>query len=90
MGLIELGNISWMQVGLMLYQDWKRSRILDSMNQKTCLALWGMSQTGKSTLLSQYLDGRRANGNDSALTWRVFVVAGAMTDKTKTRKENQK
>lgn len=68
----------------------KRSRILDSMNQKTCLALWGMSQTGKSTLLSQYLDGRRANGNDSALTWRVFVVAGAMTDKTKTRKENQK
>ena len=47
----------------------KRSRILDSMNQKTCLALWGMSQTGKSTLLSQYLDGRRANGNDSALTW---------------------
>ena len=23
------------------------------------------------------------------LPWRVFVVAGAMTDKTKTRKENQ-
>lgn len=34
-----------------------------------CIALWGPSQTGKSTLLSRYIDGERADGRDSAMTW---------------------
>lgn len=36
---------------------------------KACIALWGPSQTGKSTMLSRYIDGERADGTDSALTW---------------------
>lgn len=35
-----------------------------------CIALWGPSQTGKSTLLSSYIDGDQPDGTDSALTWR--------------------
>ena len=34
------------------------------------VALWGPSQTGKSTLLSRYIDGEQADGSDSAMTWR--------------------
>lgn len=47
----------------------RREKILDSKGNKSCIALWGMSQTGKSTLLSRYLDGRRVDGSNSALTW---------------------
>lgn len=53
-------------------------RILDrdeairgNINQKACLALWGPSQSGKSTLLSQYIDGQQLDGTDSALTWKT-------------------
>ena len=46
-----------------------RQRIMASQGAKTCVALWGMSQTGKSTLLSSYLDGRRCNGSDGALSY---------------------
>lgn len=47
----------------------RREAILASKDQKACVALWGMSQTGKSTLLSRYLDGKKDDGSDSALTW---------------------
>ena len=36
---------------------------------KACLALWGPSQTGKSTMISRYVDGILDDGGDSALTW---------------------
>lgn len=36
---------------------------------RACIALWGPSQTGKSTLLSRYIDGEKADGTDSAMTW---------------------
>jgi hypothetical protein len=43
-----------------------------------CVALWGPSQAGKSTLLSAYLDQEPSNGLQSALQWHpdepvVFV-----------------
>lgn len=40
-----------------------------SLSTKSTIALWGPSQTGKSTLLSRYLDGNMPDGSDSALTW---------------------
>jgi len=40
-----------------------------SLSSKSTIALWGPSQTGKSTLLSRYLDGDSPDGSDSALTW---------------------
>lgn len=40
-----------------------------SLSSKSTIALWGPSQTGKSTLLSRYLDGDLPDGSDSALTW---------------------
>ncbi len=42
-------------------------RILDSQNRKACVAFWGPSQSGKSSLLSHYIDGR--NDSDLALMW---------------------
>ena len=36
---------------------------------RPCVVLWGPSQTGKSTLLSRYLDYGRSDGSDSPLTW---------------------
>ena len=36
---------------------------------KATIALWGPSQTGKSTLMSRYIDGEECDGSDSALTW---------------------
>ncbi len=52
-------------------------RIKNAENPRTCMALWGPSQTGKSTLLASYIDGpKEAGGEDSdptginsALTW---------------------
>lgn len=40
-----------------------------SLEAKSTVALWGPSQTGKSTLLSRYLDGDTPDGSNSALTW---------------------
>ena len=36
---------------------------------KACLAVWGPSQSGKSTILGRYVDGDHFNGYTSALTW---------------------
>ena len=44
-------------------------KIAANANARPCAAIWGPSQTGKSTLLSQYLDGDQLDGSDSALTW---------------------
>lgn len=47
-----------------------RNRAIQSnVNAKACLALWGPSQTGKSTMMSRYVDGMLDDGSDSALTW---------------------
>ena len=38
--------------------------------QRACLAVWGPSQTGKSTMISDAIDGEDAgDGSHSALTW---------------------
>lgn len=47
----------------------RNKNIKENIDQKACLALWGPSQTGKSTLMSQYIDGNLNDGSDSALTW---------------------
>ena len=47
----------------------RRERILSNGSGRACIALWGPSQTGKSTLLSRYIDGFAEDGSDSALTW---------------------
>ena len=38
-------------------------------SKRACIAVWGPSQTGKSTLLSHYVDGEVPDGSDSAMTW---------------------
>ena len=51
----------------------KLERRLDTIRRnrdaKSCVVLWGPSQTGKSTLLSRYLDCGKPDGADSPLTW---------------------
>lgn len=42
-------------------------RIFDSQNRKACVAFWGPSQSGKSSLLSHYIDGKY--DSDLALMW---------------------
>lgn len=42
-------------------------KTLDSRNQKACVAFWGPSQSGKSSLLSHYIDGDQ--DSDLALNW---------------------
>ncbi len=46
-----------------------RAESIRSNSGRACIALWGPSQTGKSTMLSRYIDGQSADGSDSALTW---------------------
>ena len=43
--------------------------IRSNRDAKPCVVLWGPSQTGKSTLLSRYLDCGESDGADSPLTW---------------------
>ena len=47
----------------------RREAIARNLKGKACIALWGPSQTGKSTMLSRYVDGASLDGVDSALTW---------------------
>ena len=47
----------------------RNEAIQSNANSKACLALWGPSQTGKSTMMSRYIDGIQVDGSDSALTW---------------------
>ena len=47
----------------------RNNAIKNNINQKACLALWGPSQTGKSTMMSRYVDGLEVDGSESALTW---------------------
>ena len=49
----------------------RNESIKNNINQKPTLALWGPSQTGKSTMMSRYLDGESPDGEDSGLTWSI-------------------
>lgn len=40
-----------------------------ALESRSAIAIWGQSQTGKSMLLSRYLDGENPDGTDSALSW---------------------
>jgi hypothetical protein len=66
-----------------------RARAMDraGQNPKPCMAIWGPSQTGKSTLLSGYLDAPDDSlGERSALKWHDaepvrFVVGSDKSDR---------
>ncbi len=47
----------------------RNATIHENINKKACLALWGPSQSGKSTMMSYFVDGNEDDGSDSALTW---------------------
>ncbi len=47
----------------------KSAAIREHFSQKACVALWGPSAAGKSTMLSGFIDGDDEFGRDSALTW---------------------
>ena len=49
--------------------EWRMDAIRRNRDAKPCVVLWGPSQTGKSTLLSRYLDCGKPDGSDSPLTW---------------------
>ena len=62
----------WLDTVMRIVESSRSMRSFTALNaaeQKTCFAIWGQSQAGKSTLLSHYLDGREPDGSDSALTW---------------------
>lgn len=53
-----------------LNEVWERQRAIGkACDGKPCVAFWGPSQSGKSTLLSYYIDGDDPDGADSALSW---------------------
>jgi hypothetical protein len=75
---------SWLDA-LYRVRDGARTIQRGEASAKPCMALWGPSQTGKSTLLSGYLDDPEdARGERSALRWSEnepvrFVVGGDKT-----------
>ena len=44
----------------------RRQDIQDQDDAKACLAVWGPSQSGKSTMISHFVDGQDPGGADSA------------------------
>ena len=74
-GKFELSRGRWLDTLHRLSTD--AQRLSDAQEQKSCMALWGPSQTGKSTLLASYIDGPKdiggvdedLEGKNSALTW---------------------
>ena len=53
-----------------LNEVWERQRAIgDAFDGRPCVAFWGPSQSGKSSLLSYYIDGDDPDGADSALSW---------------------
>jgi len=82
----EVARGSWLDA---LYRIRARARsiLLSNANSKPCMAIWGPSQTGKSTLLSGYLDDPQDHlGERSALKWSDeepvrFVVGEDKSDR---------
>lgn len=82
----EIPRGSWLD-GVYKIRDRARAMQHSETNAKPCMAIWGPSQTGKSTLLSGYLDDPQDDlGERSALKWNEaepvrFVVGGDKSDK---------
>jgi hypothetical protein len=67
----EIARGSWLDP-VYSYRDRARSLLRAGQAPKPCMAIWGPSQTGKSTLLSGYLDEPSdRTGVRSALTWNA-------------------
>lgn len=47
----------------------RQHAITKAKTERPCVAFWGPSQSGKSSLLSHYIDAEDPDGSDSALTW---------------------
>jgi len=82
----EIPRGSWLD-GVYKIRDRAHAMLRSESNAKPCMAIWGPSQTGKSTLLSDYLDDPQDDlGERSALKWNEaepvrFVVGGDKSDK---------
>ena len=82
----EIPKGSWLD-GVYKIRDRARAMLRSEAKAKPCMAIWGPSQTGKSTLLSGYLDDPQDDlGERSALKWSDaepvrFVVGGDKSDK---------
>ena len=64
---VQTGN--WLDA-IFCLRDRARAMVRAGQNPKPCMAIWGPSQTGKSTLLSRYLDAKDdPRGDRSALKW---------------------
>lgn len=82
----EVGRGSWLDAVYRI-RDRARTILLSNASTKPCMAIWGPSQTGKSTLLSGYLDDPQDQlGERSALKWSDeepvrFVVGEDKSDR---------
>lgn len=69
-GIWALGMGSWLDQLHSLEKRASSISAIETKGGKPCLAIWGPSQTGKSTLLAEYIDaGGDEFGNGSALQW---------------------
>lgn len=69
-GAYGLSSSSWLDDLLGIGQSADSIVRAQTEYSKATLAIWGPSQTGKSTLLAEYIDGRCDDqGNGSALQW---------------------
>src|SRR5687767_10050324 len=67
-GRYALGTGTWLDRLYALRGSAKQIVVAQNAGNR-CIALWGPSQAGKSTLLSAYLDAKPSNGFESALQW---------------------
>ncbi len=68
-GKYEMG-LDWLDSVSTIIERWEAMKKAHEQGSKGCVALWGPSQSGKSTLISRYIDGDDdGDGSKSALTW---------------------
>ncbi len=82
----ELGRGTWLD-RIYRCRGLARSLMAAEKSAKPCMALWGPSQTGKSTLLSGYIDKPDDDtGIESALTWDINGPARFVVGRDKSEK----
>lgn len=69
-GAYSLSRGTWLDRMLRVMTEARHIDLAQTVYSKPTMALWGPSQSGKSTLLAKFIDlGADENGNGSALSW---------------------
>ena len=75
-GAYSLSRGIWLDRMLRVMTEARHIDLAQTVYSKPTMALWGPSQSGKSTLLAKFIDlGADENGNGSALSWDAACPA---------------